>query len=192
MLTVLQVGKPVPGLGPVTEGCRYDFREGIHDLILAFDRPSPDEVFGIKKAPISLRILGNDLMFFLLFRFGNAVPWCEARYEWKKTPAHMRVLPEPEELHMLRVLLIDTATQNLRVIRMLTPDMEFQRAINAAIRQQAERATEPTDGEVERYVRAMEQMPAAQLAAVAAGAQMDPASGAGISFTAVMKSFKKN
>lgn len=129
-----------PALRVWPEAPEYNFRSGVHRLIIALRRPRADEVEAVRvgAAKFAFAVIGPVLVF--QFRFGTALPWSDALYTWHKLPAGERVEPAAlsgEQRVPLEVFLVDAATGVVRAIRVVTLSPTFSRRLHEAIRQQA-------------------------------------------------------
>lgn len=191
----LAVGERIPEMPDIVEGAHYNFQASGHLLILSIPNPTSDEIKAVRRGPLELRVLGNDIAFFLLFRFGQigqGVPWSDARFEWSRVSPENRHVPADDEVITWTIILLDSATQLVQGIRVMTPDSAFQRTIHQAIRRQALRPTLPTRAEADAYIARIERYTSAQLAELAKGAETDQAARdfALVTFVAAMKSFR--
>ena len=122
------------------EGTQYNYREGVHELIVFCSRPHPEEVrcYRAAWARFALHVAGPSIL--LAFRFGN-LPWCDAPYTWHLVPDDQRVLP-PADLGsdartLIRVFLVSADDGVVRALRAMTWSPEFTRAMHRAIRRQS-------------------------------------------------------
>lgn len=188
---ILEVGKRVPGLPKMADGPTYSYAGGQHLMILSFPTPSPREVLGVRKGTVSLRVIGNDLALFVLFKIPDGgIEWSDAPFEWSLVPPDQRNIPELGERKPWTVILLEAETQLIKAIRIFTPDPAFQHKHNEAIRLQALRTTPALPEETAKYIRAMTRYTSAELAAMAAGTRPpDPTLGSK-GFVLAMRSYR--
>ena len=149
-----EVGKPcVAGRTSWSEAAEYNYRAGQHELRLFWRHPMPAEIQAVKHGRVDFALLVEKDIIFLLFRFGNAVPWSEAPYSWhlvkRKVPGEAD-LPEPhgssEGRDLLTIILVNAATGIIEALRVVSWSPAFSAALRLAIRDQAAR---PWPGDVE-------------------------------------------
>lgn len=154
MSYVLRVGEPYDrAVRHWPEGGEYNYREGAHELLLRFAAPTPREVEAVTRGPAGFGLLGHGDAAFLLYRFGDAVPWCDAPYSWWLVPEGQRTEPAPPGAGLralLQVVLIDVRGI-VRGLRALTWSPEFTEAVHAAIRGQIARGR-PDAGRYNRQI----------------------------------------
>ncbi len=138
---------------------QYNFRAGFHELLMFLPNLSPLEVRDIMEGRCEFAFLEAGDVIVFLFRIGGTMPWGDALYSWhmirERNPGEA-ILPEAEASDrsriLLHVFLVEATTGILKGIRDVSLSPEFSAALQAAIRQQAER---PWPGEVE-YTRQVE------------------------------------
>jgi hypothetical protein len=193
---IVAVGKRIVGMPHLIEGTRYNYtKAGGHLLLLSFNQPDPQEIEAVKRGKVELRVLGNDLALLVLFRIvHNGEPilrWSDAPYEYFLNRPDERCIPEEDDQSAFTIVLLDTATQVVQALRVITPDEAFQRALNKGIREQALRTREPVEGETQRYLAFLNQFPSADLAALAASYNKpDAVHSPVITFARAMASFR--
>jgi hypothetical protein len=191
-MPIYTVGKRFSDAIHMEQGCRYQYSGRAHHLILSVANPTADEVYSFKRGPVELRVLGNDIAAFVLFRNGRqgtGFPWCDAWCEWRCIPPHDRQLPEESDDLQWTLFLIDTPTQLVRAIRAFMPDRDFQQQMHRAMRAQALREVPPSHDEADAYIKKMESYTSAELAQMAKGLPFDPTLGTH-TFRFVMNSMK--
>ena len=75
-------------------------------------------------------------------RFGDVIPWISAPISWHRTPNRERILPpavgsEDERRIQLQIILTDGDDGSVKATRCVTFSLDFTRALNEAIREQA-------------------------------------------------------
>lgn len=176
----LRVGERVLGMVVAEEGVHFSFDAGQPQIVISIPRPQKDEIAGLNKGALQMRLISNPMILFLLFCFqgprGHGIPWSDARFEWHRMDPVLRHLPTVDEQPSWLFLLVDSSTQVLFAARMLRPDEAFQRAFNEAVRDQAQ-SLPPAQHEVDALVRGMEAYSSTELAALAEGFQRDGVTG---------------
>ncbi len=150
-LTTYEVGKPFPGVFPPGNGVQYNYRGGGHELVVSLDRPHPQELQAFGKGALRFGLIVRPEALFLLYR-PEGMPWSDAPYSWRqvqrKKPAEAVApfeLPTEQSRAMLHVLVVDSATGLLAVMRTTTFSPRFSRRLHAAIREQMQSDTSETE-----------------------------------------------
>jgi len=126
------------------EGTNYNFRAGIHEILLTFRQPKPIEVQAVKQGEATFGLVVKDDVILPVFKFG-VIPWSDASYTWHRVPSGERTLPKsPEELRtgeraQVTTLMINADTGILLAIRQTSFSHDFTVALHQAIREQAAR-----------------------------------------------------
>lgn len=143
MATTLSVGQPyAPGVTQFPECAQYNYRAGVHELVLFYGSPSKAEVLAARKGRAEFALaLPSPQVIILAHRFGDDLPWSDSPYSWHLVPEHERDLPsadiEQSMRAQLHVILVDAATGIVRALRLVTLSPAFTRTLHAAIREQA-------------------------------------------------------
>lgn len=169
MTYTIEVGKPLPGARKLEEeGPLYLFNRKGHCLIMALKEPTYAELKAIRRGPIQIRAVGNDLIMFVLTHF-SGMGWSDAPFELEPTlPGDERYIPDEDEALPWVVVALDTTTQNVAAIRKLCPSGKPRHMVHRGLRRIFEREhSPPSRQEVDRYFDAMRRYTSAQLAAMA-------------------------
>jgi len=136
----------------------YNYRAGMHELRLLLSQPTVGEIEAVKtgRADFALRVERD--IIFLLYRFGEAIPWSDAPYSWhlvQRAYPDQATLPaphgSPEGRDTVQVILVDAGAGIIKAIRVLSWSPAFTAAIRGAIRDQAARSW-PGDDEYDRQL----------------------------------------
>lgn len=138
----LAVGEPyIAGATSFPEGVQYNFRQGVHELLMWLGSPSREEVRAIRKGRAEFGLLVESGVIFLMYRFEGNPHWSDCPYHYHLVPPEQRQLPfdllTPEGRAMLQILLVDAHTGLLKVIRMCSLSPSFSCRLHAAISEQA-------------------------------------------------------
>lgn len=142
-MRALSVGQPYnPSVSRYPECTQYNYRAGIHELVLFYGSPSKDEVYAARKGKAEFALFHpSHQIIILAHRFGDGLPWSDSPYSWHLVPEHERDLPSADLEQSIRaklhVILVDAATGLVRAIRLVTFSPEFTRTLHQAIREQA-------------------------------------------------------
>lgn len=126
------------------ERSEYNYRCGVHTLLIALHRPTQHEVESIEsgRGDFALNVFraqGKPTAVVMSYRFGT-MPWSDNPYTWYMVPEDERVLPDllaGNEHPLLTVFLVDADTGVLMAMRVLTFSPSFGAVLIAAIREQA-------------------------------------------------------
>ena len=80
-------------------------------------------------------------MRFLLYRFGEILPWSDSAFSWWNVAEEVRRIPEqrkhPAERTLLKIILVEATTGVIKAIRVTTFSPEFTERLHRGIRRQA-------------------------------------------------------
>lgn len=120
------------------EGCLYNYDIGGHWLHYLYRNPTAVEIASIMRGPAQFALFIQGPVIFLLHQFGQ-MPWNDAPYSWGLVPEESRRLPELDpNLHaLLKVVMVNSETGIVVVLRALTFSSEFTFQLHQAINVQA-------------------------------------------------------
>lgn len=138
MLVVGQPYNPKRSIWP--EGAQYNYRAGLHELVLFYRQPRAREVRDISKGIAQFALYADGDQIILLYRFGIEA-WSEAPYSWHRVSAEEQELPgldfPPDMGASLTIILVDASTGIIRAMRLIGLGRDFTLALHHAIRDQA-------------------------------------------------------
>jgi hypothetical protein len=143
-----KVGQPYnPNVKNWPETPQYNYRQGEHELVLFFNKPSISETLAVKQGKAEFALTVKDDIIFFLYRFGQPVVinWSDAPYTWHLVPeAERTILPEQlpatgEKRVLLRIILVDATTGLICAIRIVTLSPSFTSRLNQAILEQSQK-----------------------------------------------------
>jgi hypothetical protein len=157
----LEVGKPHPTLTPpLPEGAWFNWQEaGLEllgrptrreaevvrvgaalELLLAFGRPTRREVEAVRVGAAEFALVPAGLPLFLLYRFGEGIPWSDAPYTPHLQPEARRpdtvTFTTAQTRLPLQVVLVESPTAVVRVLRAVPLSPAFSRALAEAVQAQ--------------------------------------------------------
>jgi hypothetical protein len=140
MVYKLAVGQPLlPGKSALPTATNYNFRGGQHELLLILDALSDRETEAVRTGPCDFALLIFRGVLFLLYRFGDTIPWSDCPYSiWLVKPEE-RIAPQkegPDTRALLTIVLVDADTNTVRAIRAVTLSPDFTATLHTAIRSQ--------------------------------------------------------
>lgn len=120
---------------------QYNYRQGQHELVLFFARPTSAEVLDARRGPAEFALLVDSPVIVLLYRFGASIQWSDAPYSWHMVPADQQTIPDTtgmqEPRAVMTVMLVDAADGILRSIRVVSLSPALTAALHLSIRAQA-------------------------------------------------------
>ena len=136
-----------PGVTRFDEMPEYNYRSGVHRLIIAMRNLTAKEIEAVKSATVKLAftVIGDVIVF--QYRFGTVLPWSDATYTWHKVSAAEQIRPRAltgEQRMMLEIILVEATTGIIQALRVVTMSPTMSRRLHEAINRQAD-APFPTD-----------------------------------------------
>lgn len=153
-MRTLAVGQLLePGVTRYDEMPEYNYRSGIHRLIIAMRNLTPAEVEAVRHADVKLAftVIGDVLIF--QYRFGAVLPWSDAAYTWHKVPPAEQIRPPAltgEQRVLLEIILVEATTGIIHALRVVSMSPTMSRRLHEAINRQAD-APFPASGLLSTY-----------------------------------------
>lgn len=141
-MQIVALGKPLfEGRNELPEAIEYNYQAGDHTLLLSMKNLHPSEIKAVREEPAEFGLYCEDGIIFLLYRFGEILPWSDSAFSWWNVAEEDRRIPEqrkhPAERILLKIILVEAATGVVKVIRVTTFSPEFTEKLHRAIRGQA-------------------------------------------------------
>jgi hypothetical protein len=141
-VTRLLLGGPywTGGGPPWPEGVEFNYRCDTHMLVMSLPCLSPREIESVRKAPCEFGVFVEDDVIFFLYRFGDSFAWSESPYCYWMVPEDERTMPLPpteQERAVLSVILVESNTNRIQAIRMVTLPTTVTRKLHWAILEQS-------------------------------------------------------
>lgn len=140
-MVLVAVGQPYPeGKPPYAPGAQFSWSKDEMFLELRFEQPSQDEVRAVKSGEAEFALVIYESVIFLLYRFGEGIPWGDAPYSIHLVPSEYQ--PDPaifltkRTRFILTTCLFDSLTGIVGAIRALSFSPEFSRALGQAVQAQ--------------------------------------------------------
>ncbi|MFO0889207.1 MAG: hypothetical protein U0790_08715 [Isosphaeraceae bacterium] len=138
-----RVGEPLRGgLHHWPEGAQYHYGANGHELIIFRSDPDEQAIQGVRRGDAEFALIVRESILLLAFRFGGSGDWSDAPYCWHTQPAWARLTPpsevSEESRALLWVTLVGARDGIIHAQRGLTLAPEFTRALQSAIRRQAQ------------------------------------------------------
>jgi hypothetical protein len=118
---------------------QFCYRDEIYDLTLSVPAPSERLVKSLRDGEAEFALVIEEPLVLLCYRFGTAIPWSSVPLRWwdltrdAQPPDH-----EPAEARaLLCASLIEAEIRMIRACRNVTLSLDFSRALNGALREQA-------------------------------------------------------
>lgn len=141
-MQIVAIGKPLfEGRNELPETVEYNYQSGDHTLLLSMKNLHPKEIEAVCEAEAEFGLYCEDGIVFLLYRFGESLPWSDSAFSWWNVAEEDRQIPapceNPAERILLKIILVEAATGIVKAIRVTTLSPEFTEKLHDAIRQQA-------------------------------------------------------
>lgn len=129
------------GVTQYEEMPEYNFRSGVHRLIIAMKNLTPKEIDAVRHVDVKLAftVIGEVIIF--QYRFGAVLPWSDAAYTWHKVPISEQVRPRQltgEQRVLLEIILVEATTGIVQAIRVVSLSPTFSQRLHTAINRQAD------------------------------------------------------
>lgn len=141
-MQIVAIGKPLfEGRNKLPEAIEYNYQAGDHALLLSMKNLHPSEIKAVREEPAEFGLYCEDGIIFLLYRFGEILPWSDSAFSWWNVAEEDRRIPEPRkhpsERILLKIILVEATTGVVKAIRVTTFSPEFTERLHRAIRGQA-------------------------------------------------------
>jgi hypothetical protein len=139
---IVAIGKPLfEGRTELPEAIEYNYQSGDHTLLLSMKNLHPKEVEAVREAEAEFGLYCENGIVFLLYRFGEVLPWSDSAFSWWNIAEEDRRIPapptNPAERILLKIILVEAANGIVKAIRVTTLSPEFTKKLHEAIRRQA-------------------------------------------------------
>ncbi|MBX6315744.1 MAG: hypothetical protein IRY99_22935 [Isosphaeraceae bacterium] len=128
-------------------GARYHFGAAGHELTLFWPEVSEEVRRAVGREPAEFALILEPPLIVFAYRFGSVIPWGDAPYAWPLSADEPRVIPPLERAAearaLLRLRLVGADDGIIHAERGVTLSPAFTRALNAAIRAQAQAPFDP-------------------------------------------------
>lgn len=142
IMQIIAIGKPLfADRTELPEAVEYNYQAGDHTLLLSMKNLHPNEIRAVREDVAEFGLYCEDGIIFLLYRFGESLPWSDSAFSWWNVAEEDRRLPEPQknpaERILLKIILVEASTGIVKAIRVMTFSPEFTERLHRAIRGQA-------------------------------------------------------
>jgi len=141
-MQIVAIGKPLfENRTELPEAVEYNYQSGDHTLLLSMKNLHPKEIEAVREAEAEFGLYCENSVIFLLYRFGDALPWSDSAFSWWNVAEEDRRIPSPTENPatriLLKIILVEAATGIVKAIRVTTLSPNFTEKLHDAIRFQA-------------------------------------------------------
>lgn len=141
-MQIVAIGKPLfEQRSELPEAIEYSYQAGDHTLLLSMKNLHPKEIEVVREAEAEFGLYCENGVIFLLYRFGEALPWSDSAFSWWNVAEEDRRLPAPQinpaTRILLKIILVEAATGIVKAIRVTTLSPDFTEKLHNAIREQA-------------------------------------------------------
>lgn len=169
-MQIVAIGKPLfEGRTELPEAIEYNYQSGDHTLLLSMKNLHPREIRAVREAEAEFGLYCENGIVFLLYRFGEILPWSDSAFSWWNVAEEDRQMPAPQinpaERILLKIILVEAATGIVKAIRVTTFSPAFTEKLHDAIRQQATGEPLSRDEFVNRSLQIYQKFTPAEFAA---------------------------
>lgn len=141
-MQIVTIGKPLfEKRTELPEAVEYSYQAGDHTLLLSMKNLHPKEIEAVREAEAEFGLYWENGIIFLLYRFGQILPWSDSAFSWWNVAEEDRRIPAPQnnpaERILLKIILVEAATGIVKAIRVTTLSPSFTEKLHNAIRKQA-------------------------------------------------------
>ena len=139
---IVAIGKPLfVGREELPEAIEYNYQAGDHTLLLSMNNLHREEIEAVREAEAEFGLYCENGIVFLLYRFGEILPWSDSAFSWWNVAEEDRRIPAPQmnsaERILLKIILVEAANGIVKAIRVTTLSPAFTEKLHDAIREQA-------------------------------------------------------
>lgn len=141
-MQIVAIGKPLfEARRELPEAIEYNYQAGDHTLLLSMKNLHPKEIEAVRRDEAEFGLYFKDSIIFLLYRFGEVLPWSDSAFSWWNVSEEDRRIPAPQENPheriLLKIILVEAATGIVKAIRVTTFSPDFTEKLHDAICGQA-------------------------------------------------------
>lgn len=167
---IVAIGKPLfEERAELPEAIEYNYQAGDHTLLLSMKNLHPKEIEAVREAEAEFGLYCENGIVFLLYRFGEILPWSDSAFSWWNVAEEDRQIPAPQmntaERILLKIILVEAATGIVKAIRVTTLSPAFTEKLHDAIHQQAKSKPFSRDEFVNRSLQIYKKFTPAEFAA---------------------------
>ncbi|MBA3633317.1 MAG: hypothetical protein H0W58_11010 [Acidobacteria bacterium] len=171
-MQIVAIGKPLfEERTELPEAIEYNYQAGDHTLLIALKNLHPKEIEAVREGQAEFGLYCENSIIFLLYRFGEVLPWSDSAFSWWNVAEEDRRIPAPQtnpaERILLKIILVEAATGIVKAIRVTTLSPAFTEKLHDAIGCQATNEPFSRDEFVARSLAIYENQSPAELAAKA-------------------------
>jgi len=154
-MTIISQPPPVRAPGgasvehsPDLHRAQYTYFRREHELTLTLYGVESHHAIAVTRGEVEFALIDESPLLMLCVRFGEAIPWISSPFCWHDVPSEDRVLPpavgsDDERRLQLQIVLVDGDDGSVKATRCVTFTLDFTRALNEAIREQARGPYDP-------------------------------------------------
>lgn len=126
------------------DGVLFDIDDGGGQLLFLMDSPTEAEIKNVRYGSIDFALFESRNIIFLLAKFGE-LNWIDTPYSVHLSKTYkLRKITEGEGLSTL-IMLVDTRTETIKTLRLVSFSTEFTRSLFSLIEKQNEKQIENYD-----------------------------------------------
>jgi hypothetical protein len=151
------------------EAIEYNYQSGDHTLLLSMKNLHREENEAVREAEAEFGLYCENSIVFLLYRFGETLPWSDSAFSWWNVAEEDRRIPAPQMNPaghiLLKIILVEAANGIVKAIRVTTLSPAFTEKLHDAIRRQAKGEPFSRDEFVNRSLQIYQKFTPADFAA---------------------------
>ncbi len=141
-MQIVAIGKPLfEARRELPEAIEYNYQAGDHTLLLSMKNLHQKEIEAVRETPAEFGLYCENGIIFLLYRFGEILPWSDSAFSWWNVAEEDRRIPAPQanpaERILLKIILVEATTGIVKAIRVTTFSPNFTEKLHEAIKNQA-------------------------------------------------------
>ena len=141
-MQIVAIGKPLfEGRNELPEAIEYNYQAGDHTLLLSMKNLHPKEIEAVRQEETEFGLHCENGIIFLLYRFGEVLPWSDSAFSWWNVAEEDRRIPAPQthpaERILLKIILVEATNGIVKAIRVTTFSPDFTKKLHEAIKDQA-------------------------------------------------------
>ncbi len=169
-MQIVAIGKPLfEARRELPEAIEYNYQAGDHTLLLSMKNLHREEIEAVRQEETEFGLYCKNGIIFLLYRFGEVLPWSDSAFSWWNVAKEDRRIPAPQanpaERILLKIILVEAATGIVKAIRVTTFSPNFTEKLHEAIKNQAMGKEFPGEEFVARSLAIYESKTPAEFAA---------------------------
>ncbi len=122
------------------EATQYCYRDGVHDLVLFWTNPTPDEVSGFRTQPVEFALYIQQPVLFLLYRIEDVCEWSDVAYNVHQLRPDEQAVPvnPPGDRARVQMTLVDASNGIIQAKRVVGMGPAMTQAMRHTLQEQTQ------------------------------------------------------